>query len=244
MNRGPLIGVTLLGLAALVFWFVPRSAHAIERDITARVTEQLTDANIEVPAGAVRVQGRDVTLTGASGSPIVSNQMRDLIAGLNGVRNPVHVVIATPPAPVVPPKPPPPPLSAEAQKLETDLTKFLEGKTIRFVSASDALRPEGKAILDQVYKILATAPQVAVDITGYTDSDGDAAANIVLSKRRAAAVKRYLVRKGIKANRMETDGFGSTKPLVPDDTPENKTRNRRIEFHASARIPGAAISNH
>ncbi|HEY3740182.1 MAG TPA: OmpA family protein [Bryobacteraceae bacterium] len=236
MNRGPLIGVTLLALATLVFWFVPRSARSIERDITARVTQQLTDANISSDPGSLRVVGRDVTLTGARGSSIVSDRTRDLIAGVTGVRNPVHVVIVSPPAPVVPPKPAPPPLSPEAQKLETDLTKLLAGKTIRFGTANDVIRPEGKAVLDQVYKILAAAPQAAVDITGYTDSDGDADANIVLSKRRAAAVKRYLVRRGIKATRMETDGFGSTKPIAPEDTPENKARNRRIEFHASARI--------
>ena len=90
---------------------------------------------------------------------------------------------------------------------------------------------------------MATAPGVAVDITGHTDNDGDAPFNLDLSKRRAAAVKQYLASKGIAAQRMETEGFGGAKPVVPNDTPEHKARNRRIEFHAVSRIPGTTLNN-
>jgi outer membrane protein OmpA-like peptidoglycan-associated protein len=236
MSRWPVIGVMLLGLAGLVFWWAPHDARIIQHDIMTRTTEALTAANIPIPDGALKVDGRDVTLTGVRGSAIVSDQTRDLVQNLAGVREPVHLVVTDPPPP-----PPAPPLPVEARNLETNLTQFLAGKTIRFDGTSDVIHPEGKAVLEQVVRILATAPKVAIDIAGHTDTDGDANFNLDLSKRRAAAVKLYLVARGIKADRLETEGFGGTKPAVPNDTPENKARNRRIEFHASARVPGAAI---
>ena len=238
MSQWPLIGLILAGLAGLAFWCVPHDAHMIQHDITARSTQKLADSSVAIPDGGLKVDGRDVTLTGVRGSAIVSDATVAMVQALPGVRNPVHVVITEPPA-----APAPPPLPVEAQKLEVDLGKFLEGKTIRFDTNSAAIHPEGVAVLDQVFRILATAPTVAVDITGHTDTDGDAKDNLDLSKRRAAAVKQFLVSRGIKAERLETEGFGSTKPVAPNDTPENKARNRRIEFHANARIPGAALSN-
>ncbi|HNL66613.1 MAG TPA: OmpA family protein, partial [Ferruginibacter sp.] len=64
-----------------------------------------------------------------------------------------------------------------------------------------------------------------------TDSDGNDAANLDLSKRRAAAVKNELVKTfGIDATRITTDGMGETKPVAANDTPANKALNRRVEF--------------
>jgi OmpA-OmpF porin, OOP family len=234
----PMLGGALLALVGFAFYCVPRDAQQIQQDITARSTQALSGANVAIPAGGLTVDGRDVTLKGPRGSAIVSDQTRDTVAKLWGVREPVHVIITEPE-----PAPAPPPLPVEAKKLEVDLTQFLEGKNIRFDVNSDTIHPDGKVVLDQVFRILATAPAVAVDITGHTDSDGDAKSNLDLSKRRAAAVKQYLVSRGIKAERLETEGFGSTKPVAPNDTPANKARNRRIEFHANSRIPGAAINN-
>ena len=239
MSQWPLIGVTSLGLAGLAFYCVPHDAHHIEHDISARSTKALTDVNVAIPKDGVTVDGRDVTLRGQRGSAIVSDATRDLVAKVWGVRDPVHVIVTDPPVEAAPA-----PLPVEAQKMEVDLSKFLEGKTIRFDFNSDTIHPEGKVVLDQIFRILATSSTVAVDITGHTDSDGDAKTSLDLSKRRAAAVKQYLVSRGIKAERLETEGFGSMKPVVPNDTPVNKARNRRIDFHATGRIPGAALNNH
>ena len=235
MSQWPLIGVSLLGLGFLARYCIPHDAHHIEHDILTRSTQTLAEANIAIPADGLAVDGRDVTLKGPRGSAIVSDAARDLVARMNGVHEPVRVVITDPPPSLAPP-----PLPVEAKKLEVDLTQFLEGKSIRFDYNSDVIHPEGKAVLDQVFRIMAAAPLVAVDITGHTDSDGDSNRNLSLSRRRAAAVKQYLVSRGIKAERLETEGFGSSKPIVPNDTPENKARNRRIEFHANGRLPAAA----
>ena len=74
-------------------------------------------------------------------------------------------------------------------------------------------------------------PDVKVKIVGHTDSDGADAANLDLSKRRAASVKNELVKSfGVNGDRLETDGMGESQPVAPNDTPANKALNRRVEF--------------
>jgi outer membrane protein OmpA-like peptidoglycan-associated protein len=72
---------------------------------------------------------------------------------------------------------------------------------------------------------------VKVRIEGHTDSTGDPARNLDLSKRRAEAVKKALVSQfGIAADRLTSEGFGDTKPIAPNDTPKGRAENRRVEF--------------
>lgn len=237
MSQWPFMGALLFALAGLFIYCIPHDAKHIEQDLLTRSTQTLRDTGVEIPVGGVGIDGRDITLMGVRGSAIVSDQTRDLVAKTWGVRTVAVKVIEPPPAA------PKLELKPEAKKLEVDLTQFLEGKTIRFDVNSDVIHWEGKAVLDQMFRILASAPAVAVDITGHTDSDGDPVYNLDLSKRRAAAVKRYMVAKGIAATRLETEGFGSTKPIAPNDLPINKAKNRRIEFHANGRIPGTTLTN-
>ena len=71
---------------------------------------------------------------------------------------------------------------------------------------------------------------VLLRIDGHTDSRGSEAYNQQLSERRARAVRDYLVSKGVPAERLSVRGFGETKPIAPNDTPENLRRNRRTEL--------------
>ena len=65
---------------------------------------------------------------------------------------------------------------------------------------------------------------------GHTDSDGDDAKNLLLSKKRAAAVKVKLVSMGIAAIRLTTDGKGEAAPVADNSSAEGKAQNRRVEF--------------
>jgi outer membrane protein OmpA-like peptidoglycan-associated protein len=110
-----------------------------------------------------------------------------------------------------------------------------EGKLVSygiyFDVNKDAVKPESYGTLKEIASILNENPDVKVKIVGYTDSDGTAAANLDLSKRRGASVKNELVKTfGIDASRLESDGLGETQPIAPNDTPENKALNRRVEF--------------
>ena len=69
-------------------------------------------------------------------------------------------------------------------------------------------------------------------IEGHTDSDNASGRNQALSEARARAVVEHLVKSGFDAARLRAVGLGDSKPIAPNDTPENKARNRRIEFVA------------
>ncbi|MFD2934487.1 OmpA family protein [Spirosoma flavum] len=71
---------------------------------------------------------------------------------------------------------------------------------------------------------------VNIEIAGHTDDKGDAAANLVLSQKRAQAVVAYLTKAGIQPDRIQAVGYGKTRPLVPNTTDENRRLNRRIEW--------------
>jgi outer membrane protein OmpA-like peptidoglycan-associated protein len=80
-----------------------------------------------------------------------------------------------------------------------------------------------------------------VRVEGHTDSDGKDEANLDLSDRRAKAVQRYLVDKGVAAGRLEAVGYGETRPVKPNTSKTNKEANRRVEFVIAA-IDGVATS--
>jgi outer membrane protein OmpA-like peptidoglycan-associated protein len=102
---------------------------------------------------------------------------------------------------------------------------------INFDTDSDRLKTESGAVLKQVAAGLQKNPNLKLEIDGYTDSVGDAAHNLDLSKRRAQAVSSVLVLQfGIDAGRLSVNGFGAAKPIGLNDTPEGRALNRRVEF--------------
>ena len=110
-----------------------------------------------------------------------------------------------------------------------------EGKLVSygiyFDVNSDKLKPESNATIKEIAQVLKDNPTVKISITGHTDSDGDDASNLDLSKRRAVSVKNELTKNyGIVAARLETDGKGESQPLAPNDNALNKSKNRRVEF--------------
>jgi outer membrane protein OmpA-like peptidoglycan-associated protein len=72
--------------------------------------------------------------------------------------------------------------------------------------------------------------ELKLAIEGHTDNVGDATANQGLSEKRAAAVKAFLVAQGIDESRLKSAGFGASKPVASNDTPEGKQQNRRVEL--------------
>ncbi|HET9955924.1 MAG TPA: OmpA family protein [Polyangiaceae bacterium] len=103
-------------------------------------------------------------------------------------------------------------------------------KGIEFDRAKDTIRPVSTQVLDAAVKVLAEYPNLRVQVTGHTDSDGDRQTNVELSKRRADAVKSYFAGKGVDPTRIETRGAGPDEPIADNKTAEGKQKNRRIEF--------------
>lgn len=100
---------------------------------------------------------------------------------------------------------------------------FQTGRSRLTVTSYDAL--------DQVAASLVAHPEVRVEIAGYTDNTGSAAVNRRLSAARALAVRAYLARRGVGPERMEAKGYGPANPVVSNETPAGRARNRRVELH-------------
>jgi outer membrane protein OmpA-like peptidoglycan-associated protein len=102
---------------------------------------------------------------------------------------------------------------------------------IFFATNSDRIRPESTPTLEEIGTMLKDHPELRIAIEGHTDSDGEDAYNQTLSEKRAAAVKAYLTATyGIQDSRLQTAGFGESKPVEDNATPEGKQQNRRVEL--------------
>jgi outer membrane protein OmpA-like peptidoglycan-associated protein len=101
---------------------------------------------------------------------------------------------------------------------------------IHFEFNKDKIRPESYPILDAVVEVLQQNAKIKLEVQGHTDNKGSAALNKGLSERRAASVVKYLVAKGISPDRLISKGYGMERPIVPNDTEQNRALNRRVQF--------------
>lgn len=95
------------------------------------------------------------------------------------------------------------------------------------------LKPQALPILQKILDYLNDNPSVKLSIEGHTDSIGTEQYNQGLSMRRVHSVKKHLVSKGIKEERLSVNGFGETKPIADNKTKEGRQSNRRVEFKVS-----------
>lgn len=106
---------------------------------------------------------------------------------------------------------------------------------IHFDTGSDVVLPESAPVLRQVAAYLESKPDLRLSITGFTDNVGTSAANLDLSKRRAASVAGVLTSQfHIGAGRFKTDGKGDADPVSSNKTPEGRAMNRRVVFEKQA----------
>ena len=101
---------------------------------------------------------------------------------------------------------------------------------IYFTSGSARLDARSEPLLNSIVDIISRCPELIIEVSGHTDSDGPALSNMRLSELRAAAVAQYLASKNIPKERIRNVGFGETRPVASNQTAEGKYRNRRIEF--------------
>lgn len=122
--------------------------------------------------------------------------------------------------------PPPPPIKAAEQKIIERAFKSLE-----FATGKDVIVAKSLPSLNELAKLLkAHEKDWTLKLSGHTDNQGGADANMLLSEKRANAVKRYLVKKGAKAENIITEWFGQTQPIDTNDTPKGRQKNRRVEM--------------
>ncbi len=113
-------------------------------------------------------------------------------------------------------------------KLEVGTKVIL--KNIYFETGKAALKTESYAELDKVLKFLQENTELKIEISGHTDNVGSTKANTSLSEARAKAVVEYMVGHGIPATQLTYKGYAFSQPIAPNNTPEGKQMNRRVEF--------------
>jgi outer membrane protein OmpA-like peptidoglycan-associated protein/uncharacterized protein YidB (DUF937 family) len=112
-----------------------------------------------------------------------------------------------------------------------EVTGALNVLIINFSTGSAAIPPEDGEVLKQAAgAIKSLPPDTVIEVGGYTDNTGDAAANQKLSQQRAEAVVKELEKSGVSAKMLKAKGYGGEKPVAPNDTEEGRFKNRRIEF--------------
>ena len=146
-------------------------------------------------------------------------------------------------------------LRSREQEILSSLNSFIEGQNssenilvhakdgqvtiemrgqVLFTSGSAVFNDSAAPILDEIANIIQAYPEYNVNIKGHTDdipiSTPQFPSNWELSAVRATTVLKYLISKGINAIRLTATGFGDRMPLVPNDSPENRATNRRVEF--------------
>lgn len=102
---------------------------------------------------------------------------------------------------------------------------------VHFATGSATILPDSFPMLMEIAQLLKANPTIKkMRVEGHTDSHGGADFNLDLSKRRAASVRTWLVEHGIDTDRLESEGYGLTRPLQTNDTDEGRAANRRVEF--------------
>lgn len=122
---------------------------------------------------------------------------------------------------------------SDAIKFGTQTFKVGESITLNnilFEVGTDKIRPESQVELKKLQEFMKDNPNVEIEISGHTSSEGDAAINNSLSYKRALAIKNHLVTTGTATERITAIGYGSLKPVAKNDSEENRKLNRRVEL--------------
>lgn len=122
---------------------------------------------------------------------------------------------------------------ASSETCQTAFAQMMRTNAIEFDTASAAISPASKTLLDNLAAVARRCDRHAIKVSGFTDNAGAPDANLALSKARAEAVRRYLAGQGVASERLTAEGFGQARPRAPNTTAANRALNRRIEFNVS-----------
>jgi outer membrane protein OmpA-like peptidoglycan-associated protein/uncharacterized protein YidB (DUF937 family) len=216
-------------------------AENISGDITidprAKSAPWLNDLSAALPA--LKRPGAELSFDGDSinvGGPIAENTRNEMVAKLKSVYGDSFKIGSFDLASAV---------EGAAERSEAalgalkpgftaqELTDALNMQVINFASGSAQIPSENVDLLEKSAEAIKAAPAgTVIEIGGYTDNVGDAAANERLSQQRAEAVRNFLIKEGVSPNAVVAEGYGANNPVAGNDTEEGRFRNRRIEYKA------------
>lgn len=185
---------------------------ALITDMVLRALATTLSATAEISASSIRVRG--VTTTAADWAAAIQ---RVEIALLDGMTLDYDVVTVSE--------------DEHFQLLcRRQILQFARDNHIQFILSGAELRTNALPTLDAMVEVAVDCPQLKIRVTGHTDSSGDEAANIALSRARADAVIKYMVGRGLSVDRLEAVGAGSSEPAVANSDARSRRLNRRVEF--------------
>jgi OOP family OmpA-OmpF porin len=186
-------------------------------DAVDGLAQFISGAGLAVRRGAARLAGQDLAIDGEAFSATAADTFNEELTSSAGDFG-LTVSGSVTPGPDSP------------DDLQDSLNALLGRSGVNFAPDSSDLDDRSQIVLDSAAESIKQVPGAQVQIVGYTDDDGSPEANLALSQERADAVKDYLVGRDVPDDDLTTLGRGEEDPLVPNDTPENKARNRRIEL--------------
>lgn len=127
---------------------------------------------------------------------------------------------------------------AAAVRREGELLAITLKGDVSFDLDSDVVRPGLYNELDRIAQIMVKYPQTSILVEGHTDSTGSETYNQQLSERRANSVKNLLVQRGVQAYRVNILGYGESRPVATNATPEGRQMNRRVEIRINPNAQG------
>lgn len=114
-------------------------------------------------------------------------------------------------------------------ELNYELPRTYTLDNVFFVTGKASLQKESYTALNELVEAMAFKESLIVEISGHTDNVGEEYLNQRLSEARANTVRSFLIKKGIEPNRIKAVGFGETRPVASNDTPEGRQKNRRTQ---------------
>ena len=225
MERGfPWLAV--VAFAALGGISTVRAVPAVQDDLGARTRSALMAEGL--PTDRVRFSGRDAFLEAELAAEPTFDRAREVTARAYGVR----VVNRRLPGTAAAASTLPPSFDDAGRELEAEIRALADGRTVEFQSGSADITPAGRVLIDEIIELLRRSDdgRFRVRIEGHTDTSGDREANALLSEQRAEAVRAYMVAAGIDGSSLLAAGYGGTRPIATNASPEGRNANRRIEF--------------
>lgn len=230
------VALPLLAVAALAWYLIsgqsPKDAMGSATDAIGNVADKATDAAGSVATAAGDAVGNAAGAVGdvaeAAGGAVgdAAGAVGSIVAGAFGnINEAAKAALGN--------------ISFAANSAGSQMMAFIDGgfkgdgkvtfRNLTFASGSDKISGTSGVEVDNLAAILKAYPDVKINVSGYTDSQGKAESNQTLSENRAKAVKQRLMDAGIAPTRVATAGFGAASPVATNDTPEGRAQNRRIE---------------
>lgn len=233
--------VGLLLLVFLSYLCFENKVENIKSDVLSRVRANLSDIQADKIKANILGNGmkttRIVILSGQASTLQKKQEILSVIknlAGVYGIKDLITIKKVKIPikSPIMQSKIQDTQKLAKEKDCQNKLTNTLKDKKINFEASKAVIKKDSYPLLSSLAKVIKECPDYLVEIAGYTDSDGSSDFNLILSAKRAASVKKYLViHENVDAKNLEARGYGEVNPIADNNTTKGKSENRRIEFN-------------